>query len=200
MMKSCSVTVDVDCLRSNFKGFGLKKPRYSFRELEIGTENILSFFSHYGIRATFFVVAQDVQTESNAKLVKRIFRSGHEIASHSLSHPQGFRLLPESERRLELQKSKAILEDVTGQPVIGFRAPGWNISDDTIPILRAFGYRYDSSVFPTMLMPLLKTMHYYSMRKRDLPTRTTLGHLYYMYAPTHPYHTDENALGKKGSI
>jgi len=197
-MKVCSVTLDVDCLRSNFKGFGLRKNSYSFREFEIGIENLLAFFSRFNIRATFFFVAQDLEIKTNADLIKYIIAEGHEIASHSYSHPQGFRLLSEREKADELRISKKIIEDVSGQDIIGFRAPGWNISDDTLPILRKLGFRYDSSVFPASISILLKALNYYAMRKRDLLTRTTLGEFYYLLSPSYPYHTDEKKLGKKG--
>ena len=170
-MKVCSVTVDVDCLRSNFKGFGLRKNSYSFRELEIGIENLLAFFSRFDIRATFFFVAQDFEIKNNAYIIKAVIAEGHEIASHSYTHPQGFRSLSIEEQTYELKKSKEILEDVSCQGVIGFRAPGWNISDDALPVLRRLGYKYDSSVFPTSISILLKAVHYYAMRKRDLLTR-----------------------------
>lgn len=197
-MKVCSVTVDVDCLRSNFKGFGLRKNSYSLGEFETGIENLLAFFSCFNIRATFFFVAQDLEIKTNADLIKYVITEGHEIASHSYSHPQGFRLLSTKEKAHELKRSKEILEDVSGQSVIGFRAPGWNISDDTLPILQGLGYNYDSSVFPTSISILLKAVHYYAMRKRDLLTRTTLGEFYYLLSPSYPYYTDERRLGKKG--
>jgi len=197
-MKICSVTVDMDCLRSNFKGFGLQKNSYSFKEFEIGIENLLAFFSRFNIRATFFFVAQDLEIKTNADLIKYVIAEGHEVASHSYSHPQGFRLLSEREKTYELKKSKEILQNISGRCVIGFRAPGWNISDDTLPILRKLGFKYDSSVFPTSISILLKALHYYAMRKRDFLTRTTLGELYYLLSSSYPYYTDERRLGKKG--
>jgi hypothetical protein len=197
-MRVCSVTVDVDCLRSNFKGFGLQKNSYSFREFEIGIQNLLAFFSRFNIRATFFFVAQDLEIKTNADHVKYVIAEDHEVASHSYSHPQGFRLLSEKEKTYELRRSKEILEDVSGTSVIGFRAPGWNISDSSLPILKELGYRYDSSVFPTSITWILKTLHFYAMRKRDKSTRTTMGHLRYSFAPTFPYHTNDHKLGKRG--
>jgi len=197
-MKVCSATVDVDSLNSNFKGFGLRKNKYSYRELEYGIGNILAFFARHDVRGTFFVVARDGEIEKNAGLIKKIADAGHEIASHSYSHPQGFRLLSPERKKFELKKSKEILEAVSGQEVIGFRSPGWNISDESLPILRGLGYRYDSSVFPTSLTPILKLLHFRQMRKRARPTRTTLGHLYYAFAPSYPYHPDEQRIGKKG--
>lgn len=198
-MKICSITVDVDCLKSNFKGFGLRKTRYSYREFGLGLENILLFFNQYNVKATFFFVAKDLEIAENAFLLNEVAAAGHEIASHSYSHPQGFRLLPFEDKAFELRKSKEILEDLTGKEVIGFRAPGWNISDEVLSVLRRLGYKYDSSVFPTSISILLKALHYYAMRKRDSLTRSTLGEVYYLVSPSSPYHTDEKKLGEKGN-
>jgi hypothetical protein len=198
-VKVCSITVDVDSLNSNFKGFGLRKTKYSYKELEYGFRNILVFFARHNVKATFFVVAGDVEIKRNAGLIKTIVAEGHEIASHSYSHPQGFRLLSPEKQEFELRKSKEILEAVSGQEIIGFRSPGWNISDESLAILRSLGYRYDSSVFPTSLAPILKLLHFRQMRKRDWPARTTMGHLYYVFAPSYPYHPEEQRLGKRGN-
>jgi len=198
-MKVCSVTVDVDCLKSNFKGFGLTRKEYSYREFDVGIENILRFFSRYGVRATFFFVARDLEIEKNARLIKSVTAAGNEIASHSYSHPQGFRLLSPEEKDYELKKSKEILGNISGREIIGFRSPGWNISDDSLVILRRLGYKYDSSVFPTSIAWILKALHYREMKKRGRLTRTTLGHLYYAFAPSYPYRTDEEKIGKRGN-
>jgi hypothetical protein len=198
-MKNCSVTVDVDCLRSNFKGFGLRNGEYSFGEFSPGLEACLEFFFRFNIRATFFFVARDCEDRMIAGMVRKVTSGGHEIASHSYTHPQGFRFLAAEEKRNELKMSKEVLEDVSGQRVAGFRAPGWNISDDTLPILRELGFAYDASVFPTSLAPLLKIMHAYSMRKRDSLARTTLGEFYYSFSPVSPYRSGEKKLGRRGS-
>jgi peptidoglycan-N-acetylglucosamine deacetylase len=198
-MKTCNVTVDVDTLRSNFNGFGLRDKGYSGREFGAGLGNILDFFSSFKIKATFFFVARDAEDALDAGLVRKVAASGHEIASHTYSHPQGFRFLPESQKYDELLKSKEILERVSGRRVTGFRAPGWNISDDALPILKRLGYGYDSSVFPTYISPLLKVMHYYSMHGREAAARTTLGQNYLAIAPSAAYHTSDDRLGCRGN-
>jgi hypothetical protein len=198
-MKVCSVTVDVDSLNSNFKGFGLKKSEYSYSEFERGINNIIDFFNLYDVRGTFFFVARDLEISKNARLIPEIASKNHEIASHSYSHPQGFRYISTEQKEYELRESKRILEELSGREVIGFRSPGWNISEDTLPILRRTGYRYDSSVFPTFIAGILKVLHYWAMRKRDRLTRTTMGHLYYAFSPTIPYHPSDKRMGMRGS-
>jgi hypothetical protein len=198
-MRVCSVTVDVDSLCSNFKGFGLKKGEYSYHEFERGIQTVLEFFTVYNVRATFFFVARDLEVAKNARLIPEVTSRGHEIASHSYSHPQGFRFISVEQKEYEITASKRILQEISGQEVIGFRSPGWNISDDTLPILRKTGYRYDSSVFPTSIAWILKLLHYWAMRKRGRLTKTTLGHLYYAFSPSTPYHASETRLGLRGS-
>jgi len=198
-MKVCSITVDVDSLSSNFQGFGLRKGEYSYYEYERGIQNILDFLGRYHARATFFFVARDLLVEKNAKLIPEVAAGGHEIASHSYSHPQGFRFISSAQKEYELRESKRILEEISGEEVVGFRSPGWNISDDALPILRKAGYRYDSSVFPTSIAWVLKLLHYWEMRKRDRLTKTTLGHLYYAFSPSTPYRASETRLGLRGT-
>jgi hypothetical protein len=198
-MKVCSVTVDVDSLSSNFKGFGLTKSKYSYHEFERGIETVLEFFAVYDVRATFFFVARDLEVAKNARMIPEVTSRGHEIASHSYSHPQGFRFLSVEQKESELIASKRILQEISGQEVIGFRAPGWNISDETLPILKKSGYWYDSSIFPTFIAAILKILHYWTMRKRHRLARTTMGHLYYGLSPSRPYHTSEERMGIPGN-
>ncbi len=83
-------------------------------------------------------------------LVKRIARDGHEIASHGWWHYRVNTIDPDTFRD-EIRKSKAILEDLTGTPVEGFRAPSFSITPGTewaFDLLLEEGYRYDSSIFP----------------------------------------------------
>ena len=130
--------------------------------------------------------------------IRAMIESGHEIANHSMTHPQGFRLLSTDQKEFEISEMEKICEQVTGKRPLGFRSPGWNISDDTLPILKRRGYLYDSSINPTILMPLLKFLHWYTMRSASRENRTTLGHLYYMFAPTRPYQTSFNRVGTRG--
>jgi hypothetical protein len=124
---------------------------------------------------------------------------GHEIANHTLTHSQGFRLLSLAEKETEIAGMEEICQQITGERPVGFRSPGWNIGDDALPILKRRGYLYDSSVFPSTLNPLLKFLHWRSMSNRLGGERTTLGHMRYMLAPTQPYRSSKDSLGQRGS-
>jgi polysaccharide deacetylase family protein (PEP-CTERM system associated) len=116
--------------------------------VEGNTQRILEMLDEFGVKATFFVLGW--VAERKPGLVKEIVRRGHELASHGYGHQRVCNQTRE-EFRSDVKRSKSILEELAGKPVIGYRAPSYSISLDTLwaydELLDA-GYRYDSSVFP----------------------------------------------------
>jgi hypothetical protein len=143
-------------------------------------------------------VGNDFLHANNHDAIRAMVDQGYEIANHTLTHAQGFRSLTPEQKDAEIAGMEELCEQVIGQRPVGFRSPGWNISDDALPILRRRGYLYDSSVFPTSLMPLLKFLHWRAMRGRQGGDRTTMGHLRYMAAPSISYRTGLTSFIKKG--
>ena len=195
-----NISVDVDSLSSIYKGHGCSLPGgYTFVEFRTGLENLSNFFSKYAIKTTMFMVGNDFLYKKNHASIKEIANNGHEIANHSMTHPQGFRWLLEKEKEMELDSMSDICWEVTGKRPVGFRSPGWNIDDATLPVLNKLKYVYDSSVFPTSLMPLMKFAHWSSMSKQKKQDRTTMGQTSYMFSPLSPYHVSDYSLGKRGN-
>ena len=195
-----SISIDVDSLSSIYKGQGCKRPGgYTFIEYRTGLKNLAEFFSRYKIKTTLFMVGNDFLYEKNHASIKTIANHGHEIANHSMTHPQGFRWLSIKEKEFELVSMSDICHDVLGQRPIGFRAPGWNIDDTTLPLLNKLKYTYDSSVFPTLLMPVMKFAHWSSMSKQKKADRTTMGQIMYLFSPLRPYNVSNHSFGKRGN-
>ena len=116
--------------------------------VEINTDKILSILSANSVKATFFVLGW--VAERCPDLVKRIASEGHEIASHGFGHQRVYNQSRAGFRE-DIRRSKQFLEDLTGQPVFGYRAPSYSISRDTFwafDELCEAGYHYDSSIFP----------------------------------------------------
>ena len=116
--------------------------------VEINTDKILSILSANSVKATFFVLGW--VAEKCPDLVKRIASEGHEIASHGFGHQRVYHQ-SRAGFRDDIRRSKQLLEDLTGQPVFGYRAPSYSISKDTFwafDELCEAGYLYDSSIFP----------------------------------------------------
>ena len=100
------------------------------------------------IKATFFVLGWIA--ERYPGLVKRIQEEGHEIACHGYAHKLIYTQSKE-EFRQDIRKAKAILEDITGSEVIGYRAPSYSITNKSqwaFEVLVEEGFKYDSSIFP----------------------------------------------------
>lgn len=111
-------------------------------------DRILQALSDHQASATFFVLGWVAEHEP--EVVRRIARAGHEIASHGCGHQMLQHLEPDDFRR-DLLDSRRLLEDLSGRPVIGYRAPTFSVTRDTawaFDVLAETGYRYDSSVFP----------------------------------------------------
>lgn len=121
--------------------------RYPSR-VEANTERLLELLGRTGARATCFVLGWVAQRQP--ALVRRIAGAGHEVASHGWWHRKLTQLTPEQFRQ-EVRDSKRLLEDLTGHPVVGFRAPSFSIvpgGEWAFDVLLEEGYTYDSSLFP----------------------------------------------------
>jgi polysaccharide deacetylase family protein (PEP-CTERM system associated) len=104
--------------------------------------------SSNSIKATFFILGWIA--ERYPGLVREIAEQGHEIASHGYRHELVTNQTPD-EFRADVARTKKILEDITGEEVVGYRASTYSITKKTLWALRILaeeGYRYDSSIFP----------------------------------------------------
>ena len=193
-----AISSDIDTLHSLYKGHGLRRPAYSYAEMRIGLENFTRVLDRYGAKATLFMVGHDFLQPANVDAIRTVADQGHEIANHSMHHPQGFRYLMPSEMEAEIAGMEDACLSVTGRRPIGFRSPGWNIGDQAAAILKRRGYLYDSSIHPTSLMPLFKFLHWWNTRSRSGGDRTAMGQLNYMFSPRHPYRSSIASLGSRG--
>ena len=112
------------------------------------THRLLDMLDEAGIRATFFVVGNVADTFP--ELVREVVRRGHEIGSHTYSHELIFRMKPAA-FKADVERSLTKLQDLAGQPILGFRAPEFSVGHLRhwcFEILAELGFRYDSSVFP----------------------------------------------------
>jgi len=110
------------------------------------TNTVLSLLSQHNIRATFFFTG-DVATYYT-ELVERVADEGHEIASHNFTH-KDYNDSNLDEFIVNLEKSKSLLEKLSGRKIMGYRAPNSVVSIHHIKELLKLGFRYDSSVTPT---------------------------------------------------
>jgi polysaccharide deacetylase family protein (PEP-CTERM system associated) len=116
--------------------------------VERNTDAVLALFAESGVKATFFTLGW--VAERNPTLMRRIAEAGHEVASHGWDHQRVF-TMDAATFRADLARTRAILEDASGQRVTGYRAPSFSIDTRTPwahEELAAAGYTYSSSVAP----------------------------------------------------
>jgi polysaccharide deacetylase family protein (PEP-CTERM system associated) len=127
-------------------------PRSNWGTLEsrvvANTERVLALLADHDVRGTMFTVGW--VAERFPDLVKRMAAAGHEIASHTWDHRRVTTQTP-AEFRESVRRARGLLQDLSGQEVIGFRAPSYSITPVTewaLDVLLEEGYLYDSSLFP----------------------------------------------------
>ncbi len=146
-----ALTIDVEDY-FHVSAFETVSPPHTWNERECRVEQntikILRLLDETEVKATFFVLGWVAKRYPG--LVRELLTGGHEVASHGYGHRRVYNM-----RRLEfredVRRSKLLLEDITGEPVMGYRAPSYSISQDCLwafDELCEAGYIYDSSVFP----------------------------------------------------
>jgi polysaccharide deacetylase family protein (PEP-CTERM system associated) len=111
-------------------------------------ERLLDLFGRRGAKATFFVLGDAAHREP--AVVKAIAAEGHEIGCHGWSHELIYRQAPPV-FRMETRRAKALLEDLSGAPVLGYRASTFSIVHRSLwalEVLAEEGFQYDSSIAP----------------------------------------------------
>lgn len=116
--------------------------------VEGNTNRILDLFAAHDVKATFFMLGW--VAERYPDLVRRIVDAGHELASHGYTHTRVTQQTPKVFSE-DIAKTKALLEDIAGCEVLGYRAASYSIVSETLwahDLLQQAGYRYSSSIYP----------------------------------------------------
>lgn len=116
--------------------------------IERNVDQILDLFSSSGVQGTFFVLGW--VGERHPSMIRRIVAAGHELGSHGWDHTRVGSMAPAAFRD-DVSRTKASLEELSGAPVVGYRAPSFSINANTawaLPILEDVGYQYSSSIVP----------------------------------------------------
>lgn len=148
---SNAMTIDVEDY-FQVSAFASHIPRDNWPSLpcrvEANIERILCLLDEKTIKATFFTLGWIAERYPN--MVRRIVDNGHELASHGYAH------LRASDQKSadfldDITRSKALLEDIGGEKILGYRAPSFSIGSQNmwaIDLLLQAGYRYSSSIYP----------------------------------------------------
>lgn len=177
------VSCDIDTVDRHLEGYGFEGLPACDLVYRTAVPRLLELLDELDLPAVFFTIGRDA--EAQAPLLRSMVAAGHEVASHSLTHPQPFSTLPPESLRDEIETSRAALTKACGTEVIGFRAPAWDIDDRVLEALRAAGYRYDASVFPTPVLIASRLAAYgRSTGKHSLFSMDLIGHA---FSPQRPH-------------
>lgn len=112
------------------------------------TQKLLDLFEQHNATATFFLLGW--VAERYPQLVKDIHQRGHEVASHGYNHTKATSQTA-AQFAADVRDTKALLEDLTGAEVLGYRAPSFSIdktNEWAFAELQQAGYKYSSSTYP----------------------------------------------------
>jgi len=161
------LTVDYEC------DWGGRVP--STYAIEKMTDTVLAIFNEYGTKGTFFISTETA--EATKPHILSIAREGHEIASHGHEHTVHYDTLTKDELTYQLSTSKKILEDMTGEEVLGFRTPQFRKNKYTEEALLENGYKYDSSSVQVSLKSRYDAMQYTNGLLPSFPVSALYGKL-----------------------
>jgi peptidoglycan/xylan/chitin deacetylase (PgdA/CDA1 family) len=158
-------------------------------------------FARHGARATFFVVGRDLDQDAEGRaLLAQLARDGHELASHTYTHPYDLVALPAAEIAGEIDRAHDVIGACCGAAPIGFRAPGYEVSGQVIDLLRERNYRYDSSAFPSAPYYTAKAAVMAAMRVAGRKSGSYLGSPRILTAPRAPYRPASGAPYSRGDL
>jgi peptidoglycan/xylan/chitin deacetylase (PgdA/CDA1 family) len=151
-----------------------------------GMPRLLDLYAKYNAKATFFFIA-DFAKEI-PEIVRMIRPYGHEVACHGFTHDyrQAFDVMSLEEQIRHLSDAKKILEDISGEEVISFRAPALRVNEFTPQALVETGFKIDSSVAPQRIDMFM-----------SLGSKKKIA---WLKAPRTPYFVAENNLARPGEM
>lgn len=183
-----AVSVDLDEIPCYAGIYGLEAPGASAHAIyDHALDRLARVFDDEGVRATFFAIGADLGRAENAVALRALGNAGHEIANHSMSHL--YDLVRRDRATIEREVSEAhdAIERAVGTAPVGFRAPGYTISDEVFEVLEDAGYAYDSSVFPCPSYYAAKATAIATIAARGRTSRSIVDDPRVLAAPADPY-------------
>ncbi len=194
MTRRLAVNVDVDSLDLYHAIHGIDSAAAGDEAWEVGVPRFVELFARRGLKATFFVVAADLERAGPRRVAAKLVEAGHELASHTWSHPYDLIRRSRAEIESEIAAAEAPLEALRRRRVAGFRAPGYNISADVLEVLAERGYAYDSSLLPCPPYYAARAAMIAGMRLTGRKSRSIVGDPRSAFGPRTPHRTTSGLL------
>jgi hypothetical protein len=189
VMKLCCVSVDVDGIDHYYGIHGLPAPSAAAEGLVHGlaVERLIGWAEEIQIPLTWFVIGRDTANLSFVNTLKAALDQGHELANHSQDHRYDLVRLAAAQQKLQIAGAQDCLEKAFGLRPVGFRAPGYTVSDALLDIVEQAGFIYDSSVFPCPVYYAAKALILSGQRIVGRRSTSILDSPLVLSAPVTPY-------------
>jgi hypothetical protein len=185
----CAVSVDLDEIPNYFAIHGLAEPVGPARSLvyDVAIDRLVELAAAERIPLTLFAIGRDLDRPEAASKLRAARAAGCEIANHSLDHRYDLVRCDRDEIRRQIGGGVAAIETATGVRPVGFRAPGYTITDEVFDVLAELDVRYDSSVFPCPAYWAAKAAAVTLIRARGRSSLSIVDSPAVLAAPTSPY-------------
>lgn len=202
-MKPLAVSIDLDPLACYYRIHALGPAPAPLADLILrrSLPRFLEIFAAAGVRATFFVVAQDLDGPAGGaarSLLRQAAAAGHELANHSRSHHYDLARRPRAEVADEIGRAHDAVAELGNGAPRGFRAPGYDVSAAMLDELASRGYTYDSSVFPAPGYYAAKAAVMAGLRLAGRASGAVLTDPRLLFAPAEPYRPSLGAPWRRG--
>lgn len=187
-MRLAAVSVDLDEIHHYFAIHGLTAPGGSATLVYDAAIDRLRGLADAGrFPLTLFAIGSDLDREASRDRLKAAADDGHEIANHSLDHRYDLVRLGRAEIERQIAEGAKVIEAACGARPIGFRAPGYTITDEVFEVLADLGVAYDTSVFPCPAYWAAKATAIGLIALRGRSSRSIVDTPNVLRAPTRPY-------------
>ena len=187
--KLCAVSVDLDEIPFYHQIHGLGAPNGASQNavFDIALERLEQWARSLGVPLTLFVIGATLERKENGAKLRRLAEAGHELGNHTFGHRYDLTRLDAATMRNEIEFAQDAIEKTTGRRPVGFRAPGYTVTDELLGLLEHGGFLYDSSVFPCPLYWGLKGVAISAIRLRGRRSHSVFDTPWVLTAPTRPY-------------
>jgi peptidoglycan/xylan/chitin deacetylase (PgdA/CDA1 family) len=187
--KLCAVSVDLDEIPFYHQIHGLPAAGASSAHLvfDLALLRLEDFARSFGLPFTLFVIGSTLERTENATKLRALAQAGHELGNHTLHHRYDLTRLDGAEIRTEIEGAQTAIEKATGTRPVGFRAPGYTVTDELLGLVESAGFLYDSSVFPCPAYWTAKAVAMSAIRLRGRKSKSVLDTPKVLMSPTRPY-------------
>jgi hypothetical protein len=190
-MRLCAVSVDLDEIPNYYAIHGLPPPAPGEAAgslvYDVAVDRLMAFSRASDLPLTFFAIGSDLDRPESAARLRAAREAGVEIANHSLDHRYDLVRLGRAEIRRQIVEGARAIERATGEAPVGFRAPGYTITDEVFDVLSELGVEYDSSVFPCPTYWAAKAVKIGLIAAAGRASRSIVDTPRVLTAPTRPY-------------